>query len=71
MRVNCTTTLGLLDLRIFEATGTSIIGLAKNMAAGWCACAASTKVVFVPLPPAVVRAIDRDRRSHQRADPAQ
>ncbi len=51
--------LGLLGLRIFEATSADITDLGENTATECCACAARTKVVQVLLPPAVGRAIDR------------
>ena len=51
---------GLLGLRIFEATGASIADIGEEhghrVLRG---CGKGTKVVLVPLPPAVGRAIDR------------
>ena len=52
--------LGLLGLRIFEATGADIADLGEEH--GYRVlrvCGKGTKVVLVPLPPAVGRAIDR------------
>jgi hypothetical protein len=52
--------LGLLGLRIFEAAGADIGDLGEEH--GHCVlrvCGKGTKVVLVPLPPAVGRAIDR------------
>ena len=52
--------LGLLGLRIFEATGADIADLGEEH--GYRVlrvCGKGTKVVLIPLPPAVGRAIDR------------
>jgi integrase len=52
--------LGLLGLRIFEATGADIADLGEehgHRVLG--VCGKGTKVVLIPLPPAVGRAIDR------------
>ena len=58
--------LGLLGLRIFEATGADIADLGEEHGHRVLrVCGKGTKVVLVPLPPAVGRAIDRaigDRR---------
>jgi site-specific recombinase XerD len=52
--------LGLLGLRIFEATGTDIADLCEEHGHRVLrVCGKGTKVVLVPLPPAVGRAIDR------------
>jgi site-specific recombinase XerD len=52
--------LGLLGLRIFEATGADITDLAEEHGHRMLrVCGKGTKVVLVPLPPAVGRAIDR------------
>jgi len=52
--------LGLLGLRIFEATGTDIADLGEDPGHRVLrVCGKGTKVVLVPLPPAVGRAIDR------------
>jgi integrase/recombinase XerD len=52
--------LGLLGLRIFEATGASIADLGEEHGHRVLrVCGKGTKVVLVPLPPAVGRAIDR------------
>jgi integrase/recombinase XerD len=52
--------LGLLGLRIFEATGTDIADLGEEHGHRVLrVCGKGTKVVLVPLPPAVGRAIDR------------
>jgi integrase/recombinase XerD len=49
---------GLLGLRIFGATSADIAGLGEeSTVTGCCACGKSTKVVLIPLPPAVGRAI--------------
>ena len=65
--------LGLLGLRIFEATGTSIEDLSEVHGHRVLRVhGKGDKVVLVPLPPAVARAIDRavgDR--DRRTDPAQ
>ena len=65
--------LGLLGLRIFEATGADIADLGEEHGHRVLrVCGKGTKIVLVPLPPAVGRAIDqRDRHPHPRADPAQ
>src|ERR1700727_3133504 len=52
--------LGLLGLRIFEATGADITDLSEEHGHRVLrVCGKGTKVVLVPLPPAVGRAIDR------------
>ena len=52
--------LGLLDLRIFEATGADIADLSEEHGHRVLrVCGKGTKVVLVPLPPVVGRAIDR------------
>jgi integrase len=52
--------LGLLGLRIFEATGADITDLGEEHGHRVLrACGKGTKVVLIPLPPAVGRAIDR------------
>src|SRR5215469_12292505 len=52
--------LGLLGLRIFEATGADIADLGEEHGHRILrVCSKGTKVVLVPLPPAVGRAIDR------------
>ena len=52
--------LGLLGLRIFEATGADISDLGEEHGHRILrVCGKGTKVVLVPLPPAVGRAIDR------------
>ena len=52
--------LGLLGLRIFKATGASIADLGEEHGHRVLrVCGKGTKVVLVPLPPAVGRAIDR------------
>jgi len=52
--------LGLLGLRIFEATGADIADLGEEHGHRVLrACGKGTKAVLVPLPPAVGRAIDR------------
>src|SRR5271165_7309508 len=52
--------LGLLGLRIFEATGTDIADLGEEHGHRVLrVCGKGTKIVLVPLPPAVGRAIDR------------
>jgi integrase/recombinase XerD len=53
--------LGLLGLRIFEATGADIADLGEEHGHHRVlrVCGKGTKVVLVPLPPAVGRAIDR------------
>ena len=59
--------LGLLGLRIFEATGADIADLGEEhghrVLRG---CGKGTKIVLVPLPPAVGRAIDRAIRDRTR-----
>ena len=51
---------GLLGLRIFEATGTDIADLGEEHGHRVLrVCGKGTKIVLVPLPPAVGRAIDR------------
>jgi integrase/recombinase XerD len=52
--------LGLLGLRIFEATGANIEDLGEEHGHRVLrVCGKGTKIVLVPLPPAVSRAIDR------------
>ncbi len=52
--------LGLLGLRIFEATAADITGLGEEHGHRVLrVCGQGTKVVLIPLPPAVGRAIDR------------
>ena len=52
--------LGLLGLRIFEATGANVQDLGESHGHRVLkVCGKGTKVVLVPLPPAVARAIDR------------
>jgi site-specific recombinase XerD len=52
--------LGLLGLRIFEATGADIADLSEEHGHRVLrVCGKGTKIVLVPLPPAVGRAIDR------------
>jgi integrase/recombinase XerD len=52
--------LGLLGLRIFEATSANIAGLGEEHGHRVLrVCGKGTKIVLVPLPPAVSRAIDR------------
>ena len=66
--------LGLLGLRIFEATGADIDRPRRGTRPPGPARAAAraTRSSLVPLPPAVGRAIDRaDRRPRRRADPAE
>jgi site-specific recombinase XerD len=64
--------LGLLGLRIFEATAADIADLGEEHGHRVLrVCGKGTKIVLVPLPPAVGRAIDRAIGSRTRADPAQ
>ena len=65
--------LGLLGLPIFEATSADIADLGEEHGHRVLrVCGKGTKVVLVPLPPAVARAIDRaNRQPGARADPAQ
>jgi integrase/recombinase XerD len=59
--------LGLLGLRIFEATGADIADLGEEHGHRVLrVCGKGTKVVQVPLPPAVSRAIDRATGSRAR-----
>jgi integrase/recombinase XerD len=52
--------LGLLGLRIFEATSTDIADLGEEHCHRVLrVCGKGTKIVLIPLPPAVSRAIDR------------
>ena len=52
--------LGLLGLRIFKATGADIVDLAEVHGHRVLrVCGKGTKIVLIPLPPAVGRAIDR------------
>jgi len=64
--------LGLLGLRIFEATSADIADLGEEHGHRVLrVCGKGTKIVLVPLPPAVGRAIDRATGSRARAGPAQ
>ena len=65
--------LGLLGLRIFEATSADIADLGEEHGHRVLrVCGKGTKIVLVPLPPAVGRAIDRaSQTQNPRADPAQ
>ena len=59
--------LGLLGLRIFEATSADIADLGEEHGHRVLrVCGKGTKVVLVPLPPAVGRAIDRATGSRTR-----
>src|SRR5580700_6579774 len=59
--------LGLLGLRIFEATGADLADLGEEYGHRVLrVCGKGTKVVLVPLPPAVGRAIDRATGSRTR-----
>jgi integrase/recombinase XerD len=59
--------LGLLGLRIFEATGANIADLGEEHGHRVLrVCGKGTKIVLVPLPPAVGRAIDRAAASRVR-----
>jgi integrase/recombinase XerD len=59
--------LGLLALRIFEATGADIADLGEEHGHRVLrVCGKGTKIVLVPLPPAVGRAIDRAAGSRAR-----
>jgi integrase len=59
--------LGLLGLRIFEATGANIADLGEEHGHRVLRlCGKGTKVVLVPLPPTVSRAIDRAAGSRER-----
>jgi len=59
--------LGLLGLRIFEATGADIADLGEEHGHRVLrVCGKGTKIVLVPLPPAVGRAIDRAIRNRTR-----
>jgi integrase len=61
--------LGLLGLRIFEATGANIGDLGEEHGHRvFRACGKGGKVVLVPLPPAVGRAIDRAVAWHPAPD---
>ena len=51
--------LGLLGLRIFEATGADVEHLGRSTVIACCVHGKGDKVVLVPLPPAVARAVDR------------
>ena len=64
---------GLLGLRIFEATGADIADLGEEHGHRVLrVCGKGTKVVLVPLPPPVSRAIDPGHRPPgPRADPAE
>jgi integrase len=67
--------LGLLGLRIFEATSADIASSAEEHGHRVLrVCGKGTKIVLVPLPPAVGRAIDRAagsrERAHRHAHPA-
>ncbi len=65
--------LGLLGLRIFEATSANIADLGDEHGHRVLrVCGKGTKVVLVPLPPAVSRALDQAIRTPDaRPDPAQ
>src|SRR5216683_6698525 len=64
--------LGLLGLRIFEATSANIADLGEEHGHRVLrVCGKGTKIVLVPLPPAVGPAIDRAVASRVRADPAE
>src|SRR5215467_13853543 len=65
--------LGLLGLRIFEASGANVADLGEAHGHRVLrVCGKGSKVVLVPLPPAVGRAIDRATGGPDvRADPAQ
>ena len=59
--------LGLLGLRIFEATGADIADLGEEHGHRMLrVCGKGTKIVLVPLPPAAGRAIDRAAGSRVR-----
>jgi integrase/recombinase XerD len=59
--------LGLLGLRIFEATGADVTDLGEEHGHRVLrVCGKGTKIVLVPLPPAVGRAIDRAVGSRMR-----
>jgi integrase/recombinase XerD len=59
--------LGLLGLRILEATGADIADLGEEHGHRVLrVCGKGTKVVLVPLPPAVGRAIDQTIASRRR-----
>jgi len=59
--------LGLLGLRIFETTGADIADLGEEHGHRVLrVCGKGTKIVLVPLPPAVARAIDRATGSRTR-----
>jgi integrase/recombinase XerD len=59
--------LGLLGLRIFEATGADITDLGEEHGHRVLrVCGKGTKIVRIPLPPAVGRAIDRARKNLDR-----
>jgi integrase/recombinase XerD len=51
--------LGLLGLRIFEATGADIVDLGESQGHRVLKVCGNAKVVLVPLPPAIARALDR------------
>lgn len=53
------TMLGLLGLRIFQATGRNIENRRKRRPSGSARAGQGDKVILVPLPPAVSRAIER------------
>ena len=62
--------LGLLGLRIFEATGADITGLGEEHGHRVLRVRGKgSKVVLIPLPPAVGRAIDRATRKTLDSDP--
>ena len=59
--------LGLLGLRIFEATSANVTDLVEEHGHRVLrVCGKGSKVVQVPLPPAVSRAIDRARTNLDR-----
>src|SRR5215510_1282070 len=64
--------LGLLGLRIFEATAADITDLGEEHGHRVLrVCGKGTKVVLIPLPPAVGRAIDQAVGTRTGADPAE
>src|SRR5215510_5435779 len=64
--------LGLLGLRIFEATAADITDLGEEHGHRVPrVCGKGTKVVLIPLPPAVGRAIDQAVGTRTGADPAE
>jgi integrase len=62
--------LGLLGLRIFEATSADIADLGEEHGHRVLrVCGKGTKIVLIPLPPAVGRAIDRAVSHRDRCPP--